>query len=307
MSLHELPADLLRDLLLNVEGEISAACPFAFLLDDESAGELQPHLAWLEEHELLDSPAEQGGRVAIAPALRHALDILVRPVRRILVSELDQQGMRRSVHVSDGAEAVIAMFDSQHCLVSDPLDLESFCTALVEAIGPPKVDPTSPPLQLPTATLGFLGAVTGPWGETGEAVDAPGRPALAWPIERADGEERLTALIEDAEMGGEILEALIADHILQASNGKLDIHPDFVDWDRALSAGDLLEIQRLEIPDSDLTQAQPPVRAYFAGKPGERCLLWPAEDEPGQVILTQPTTEELRSVVGYLVGYIDSE
>lgn len=313
MPVHRIPAAVLRALLLNIEGEISAASPYAFLLDGDEDGQVEPHLEWLERHELLDSPPEQAGRVAIAPSLRLALDIVARPVRRILVSELGDSGIRRAMHVSDGAQVVVAMFTDETCLVSDPLDLEAFRDALVDTIGAPKNAASAlDPVQLKPAVLGLLGAIGGPWWGEGAAgangsVEAPDYPHLDWPVERKEAERRLAGLAGDPEFATEILDGLIADHILTPSDGELDIHPEFRPWQEALSAGEFLEIRRLEFPDSDLARTQPPVRGYFAGPQGGRILFWPAESAEGEVLLSRPSVEELRSVVGYLVGYVDLE
>jgi len=107
MALHEIPAETLRDLLLNIDGEISPACPYTFLLGETQEASLDPHRAWLKAHGLLDTPPEQDGRLALLPSLRRSLDIVARPIRRILVGEVSPQGTRRAVHVSDGAEVVV--------------------------------------------------------------------------------------------------------------------------------------------------------------------------------------------------------
>ncbi len=314
MPLHQIPAAVLRALLLNVDREISAASPYAFLLDAQEDGQIEPHLEWLEGNDLLDSPPEQDGRPAIAPSLRLALDILARPVRRILISELDDRGMRRAMYVSDGAQVVVAMFQDERCLISDPLGLEQFRDALVDSVAPPKESNSAvDPLQLHPSVLGFLGAVVGPWSSADEGAahgvssDASEFPELSWPINRPEAESRLTSLTGDAEFPGQFLDSLVVDRILKSSDGKLDIHPDFEPWHRALSSGKFLEIQRLEFPDSDLTRAQPPVRAYFAGPRGARILFWPAEAPAGENLLSRPSTDELERFIGYLVGYLELE
>lgn len=314
MVIHHIPAEILSALLLNIEGEISAACPYAFLLDGDVDTELEPHLQWLAQQDLLESPAEEDGRVAVAPSLRRVLDILARPVRRILISELGDGGMRRAMHVSDGAQVVVAMFDDENCIVSDPLELETFRDAVVDSIAPLKEGADVPdPVQLPPSVLGFLGAVAGPWwaeedaGADGAGPEAPEYPQLSWPIDRPEAESRLANLTGDAEFAGELLDGLVDDKILKSYGGKLRIHPDFEPWHKALSSGEFLEIQRLEFPESDLTRTQPPVRAYFAGSRGERILFWPSGTPPGEVLLTRPSADELESIVGYLVGYLELE
>jgi hypothetical protein len=311
MALHEIPAETLRDLLLNIDGEISPACPYAFLLGETQEASLDPHRAWLKEHGLLDTPPEQDGRLALLPSLRRSLDIVARPIRRILVGEVSPQGTRRAVHVSDGAEVVVAMFDQQECLLSDPVDLQAFRAGLVKAIGPAKGKSAPKPVQLDPAALRLLGAMAAfvP-GESGDASagtsnseEAP-TPA-SWPLPRADCVTRLTALVEDAAQGEEILESLIADRILAAEDGTVDVHPAFRPWHEVLSSGHFLEIQRVEFPQSQLQDVQPPIQAYFCGPAGERCLIWPTEDESGEVLLARPTAKDLKSLVGYLVGYLD--
>jgi len=311
MALHEIPAETLRDLLLNIDGEISSACPYAFLLGEPQEASLDSHRTWLEEHGLLDSPPEQDGHLALLPSLRRALDIVARPIRRILIGEVNPQGARRAVHVSDGAEVVVAMFDQQQCLLSDPADLETFRAGLVKVIGPAKAKFSPKPVQLHPAALRLLGAMAASVpAESGDDSDRASSSAeaptpAAWPLPRKDCVNRLTALVEDAAQGEEILESLVADRILAAEDGNVDIHPAFRPWHELLSSGHFLEIQRLEFPQSQLQDVQRPIRAYFCGPPGERCLIWPTEDESGEVLVSRPTAKDLKSFVGYLVGYID--
>ena len=311
MALHEIPAETLRDLLLNIDGEISPACPYTFLLGETQEASLDPHRAWLKAHGLLDTPPEQDGRLALLPSLRRSLDIVARPIRRILVGEVSPQGTRRAVHVSDGAEVVVAMFDQQECLLSDPVDLKAFRAGLVNAIGPAKGKSAPKPVQLHPAALRLLGAMAASVpAESGDGSAGAGSSEVAskpavWPVLRADCATRLTALVEDAAQGEEILESLIADRILAAADGTVDIHPAFRAWHEFVNSGHFLEIQRLEFPQSQLQDIQPPIRAYFCGLPGERCLIWPAEDETGEILLSRPTAKDLKTLVGYLVGYID--
>jgi hypothetical protein len=311
MALHEIPAETLRDLLLNIDGEISPACPYAFLLGDTQVAPLDPHRAWLKEHGLLDSPPEQDGRLALLPSLRRSLDIVARPIRRILVAEVSPRGARRAVHVSDGAEVVVAMFDQQGCQLSDPVDLEKFRGGLVKAIGPAKGKSAPKPVQLNPVALRLLGAMA-PFvrggsgdGSAGSSNSDESPTPASWPLPRVDCVTRLSALVTDAEQGEQILESLIADRILAADDGTVDIHPAFRPWHEGLSSGHFLEIQRLEFPLSQLQDVQPPIRAYFCGPPGQRCLIWPTEDGSDEVLLSRPAAKDLKSLVGYLVGYID--
>jgi hypothetical protein len=308
MALHEIPAEILRDVLLNIDGEISAACPYAFLLTESGEASLEPHRKWLEEQGLLDTAADQDGRLALIPSLRRALDIVARPIRRILVGEVTPQATRRAVYVSDGAEVVVAMFDQERCLLSDPADLKEFRSALVTAIGPAKGKSVPTPLVLPPAVLRLLGAVSGSGsiGSDDGAGLAAAKPALAgWPMSRSDLEARLGSLLEDKGAGAEAVKGLIADQILAATDGMVDLHPSFRPWHEAITSGHALEIQRLEYPQGGLQDAQPPVRAYFWGPVGERCLMWPAGDETGEILLSRPTARDLKTVVGYLVGYAE--
>ncbi len=99
----------------------------------------------------------------------------------------------------------------------------------------------------------------------------------------------------------------IKDQILTQTNGSVDIHPSFQPWHKAITSGYFLEIQRLEYPEGQLARALPLARAYFWGPPGERCLAWPSEAGSGEILLSQPTLEELQSFVGYLVGWVEVE
>lgn len=308
MSLHEIPAEVLRDLLLNVEGEISPASPFAFLFTDEVEGELEPHLKWLEKNKLLQSPAKQNGRVALEDPLRRSLDILARPVRRIVVSEVTADGPRRSVHVSDGFEVVVAMFNETHCLVSDPLELEAFRDGVLAELGPPAKSRKAPePIRTHPSELALLGSLAGEWAGPGADEERQSFAALEWPVSRSLAEERTGALLGDSEAALEALDAMTEDEILREAKGELSIHPSFKPYHAALTSSTFMEIQRLEYPDSSLENLQPLVRAYFAGPQGARCLIWPADGETGDVILSQPSVEELKSFVNYLVGYLDPD
>lgn len=298
MALHAIPPEILRDLLLNIEGEITPACPFAFLLTEPGDADIGPHRGWLEEHDLLAEPPEQDGRLALTPTLRRSLDILARPVRRILVAEVSPEGARRSVHVSDGVEAVVAMFDPQNCQLSDPLDLKAFTAGLVKIIGPPKAKFVPKPIQVHPALLQLLGVALAEGKGQGE-------PA-AMPLSRESCAARLGQVLEDPAAGEMLLDQMIADRILSAEDGAVDIHPAFRPWHEAFTSGHVLEIQRVEFPEGRLQDAQPPVRAYFWGPAGERCLLWPAGGEAGAMLLARPTGKELKSFVGFLVGYAET-
>lgn len=309
MSLHEIPAEIFRDLLLNVEGEISAASPFAFLLTEQVEAELEPHVNWLKRHKLLQSPARQNGRLRLQDPLRRSLDILARPVRRILISEIDADGPRRSVHVSDGAEVVVAMFNESDCIVSDPLDLKTFRDGVLKELGPPSKSKKAPdPLRLHPVGFAFLGGLVGAWTyppNPGEKPPPEPFPELEWPLERSLAEQRLGALLDDPQAGVDALDGLVGAHILQEKKGQLSVHPSFKPWHESLTSSTFMEIQRLEYPKSSLAEIQPLVRAYFAGPKGARCLIWPVDGELGDVVLSRPTAEELQSVTNYLVGYVD--
>lgn len=311
MSVHEIPADIFRDLLLNIDGEISSASPFAFLLTEEVEGKLDPHLKWLKQNKLLQSPAKQNGRLALQDPLRRSLDILARPVRRILISEIDADGPRRSVHVSDGAQVVVAMFNQTHCIVSDPLDLEAFRDGVLEALGPPPKSKVAPnPYRLHPVGLAFLGSLAAEWVDrSGTEDDQQRQPfaSLDWPIPRSVGEQRLAALLDDPEAGVAALDSLVESQILQEKKGELSIHPTFRPWHEAVTSSTFMEIQRLEYPNSSLAEIQPLVRAYFAGPKGARCLIWPIDGESGEVVLSRPTADEMKSFVNYLVGYAELE
>jgi hypothetical protein len=304
MALHEIPAEVLRVLLLNIDGEITAACPYAFLLTEPGEASLDPHRAWLDEHGLLDAPPEQDGRLALIPSLRRSLEIVARPIRRIIAAEVTPESAHRSVHVSDGAEAVVAMFDQRSCRLSDPLDLKSFTDGLVTIVGPSKAKSAPKPIQIHPALLQLLGVALAE-GAGGSENGLEPTTEAAMPLSRQGCAARLGQLLEDRTQGEELLESLIADQILSADNGAVDIHPEFRPWHEAITSGHVLEIQRLEYPGGRVQDAQPPVRAYFLGPAGKRRLIWPAGDEDGEVLLTRPTAKELKSFVGYLVGYAE--
>ncbi len=310
MAVREFPVEVLRDLLINIDGDISAASPFAFLITGDLEGSLDPHIPWLEEHGLLDTPSEQHGRLALLPSLRRSLDIAARPIRRIVVSQIGPEDRKRSVHVSDGAEVVVAAFDEKSCILSDPLEMEAFRDTLVEVIGPASESDESPaPLQLHPAVLAFLGAVAGPWVPADDLVSDVEDldSALEWPVERTDAEARLATLLGGPDAATEVLDSLVEDQILETADGKFDIHPAFQVWHRAIRSGVYLEIRRQEFPQGDLAQLQAPVHGLFLGSPGGRCMLWPAGNGSEEILLSHPTAEELKSVVGYLVGWIDSD
>jgi hypothetical protein len=303
MALYEIPPDLLRDLLHSVEGEISSASPFRFLLVDAPEPDPESYMAYLEEKDLLDSPPEQDGLLALQPSFRRSLDVLARPIRRILIAESKDGEGKRAVYSSDGNYVVFAMFDQENCLVSDPVELETFRDSLVEAIGPPKKSKAEPkPYQFHPAVLMFLGAIQGPWNvENGSGLNK----ALKWPVARSDVEERLTELIEDANGADQLVDALIGDKVLSTNDDQLDIHPNFKPWHQAITTADFLEIQRVEIPNGDLRQTLSPVQAFFVGNQGKRCLIWPVGDDSGEVLLLQPSGEDLNGLAGYLVGWLD--
>jgi len=198
----------------------------------------------------------------------------------------------------------MAMFDKENCLVSDPLDLEAFRDALVDAIGAPKKKKSAAkPYRIHPATLTFLGAIQGPWNsDNGNELNQK----LNWPVARSDAEARLAELIDDAAGAEQLIDSLVADKILSADEDRLDIHPEFKDWYDAIITGDVLEIQRLEFPDSDLQWALPPVRAIFLGTQGNRCLIWPIGNQSDEMLLSRPSGEDLKRIAGYLVGWLDS-
>ena len=304
MALHEFPPDVLRDLLLSTDGEISSASPFRFLVTNASKPDLQAHMEFLESKSLLDSPSEEDGLVVLQPPLRRALDVAASPIRRILVAEAKAGEGKRSVYVTDGSHVVITMFDRETCFLSDPADLESFRDSLVEAIGvPQQKQKRGKTYQLHPTALTFLGAIQGPWNvDNGSGLGK----TLKWPVSRKKAEERLTELLEDEDQANALIDALLADSVLGASNGKLEIHPEFEYLHAAMNSADLLEIQRLEIPGGELEKTLAPVQGLFFGTAGQRCLVWPVGDDSDEVLLFQPDGDELKRLTGYLVGWLDS-
>ena len=305
MAQYEIPPDVLRDLILSIDGEIKGTSPFYFLLVDSEEPSLESHKPFLEQQGLLDSPPEQdGGLLALKPSFRRSLDVLARPIRRVLITEAKDGKGSRSVYSSDGTDVVIAMFDKENCLVSDPLDLEAFRDALVDAIGAPKKKKSAAkPYRIHPATLTFLGAIQGPWNnDNGDEFNKK----LKWPVARTEAEVRLAELVDDAAGAEQLIESLVADRILSADDDRLDIHPDFKDWYDIIISADVLEIQRLEFPDSDLQRALPPVRVIFLGTQGSRCLIWPIGNRTNELLLSRPSGEDLKGIVGYVIGWLDS-
>ena len=295
MAQYEIPPDVLRDLLLSIDGEIKGTSPFYFLLVDAEEPSLEGHMPFLDQNGLLDSPPEQDdGLLAIKPSFRRSLDVLARPIRRVLISEVKDGKGSRSVYSSDGTDVVIAMFDKENCLVSDPLDLEAFRDALVDAIGAPKKKKSAAkPYRIHPATLTFLGAIQGPWkSDSGDGFNK----RLKWPVARSAAETRLAELVDDAAGAEQLIDNLVADNILSADDDRLNIHPDFKDWYDAIITADMLEIQR----------ALPPVRAIFLGTQGNKCLIWPIGDQSEEMLLSRPSGEDLKVVAGYLAGWLDS-
>lgn len=305
MSLYEIPAEVFRALLINVDGKISLASPFAFLLNGEFPTSLEPHTDWLEENGCLASDAHEGLPLALVPTLRTALDIVARPIRTITINEVTPKQMRRAVYASDGYEVTTAMFDETSCFVSDPVSLEAFHGDLVEAIGSAADSRLEgPPFQIHPAVLQMLGLAAGPFGPE-DKVPSKSKPArFGFPVARSMFEERLTDQLEDSEAAGEFVDALLADEILIMKKTKVDIHPKFAPWFQAISSGDFLEIQRLEFPDEQVQGALPPVQGLFLGRGENRCVMWPVEPPSDEVILAKPTPDELSEILGYLVGYI---
>lgn len=306
MTIHAIPAEIFAALLMNIEGSIHPASPFRFLLEEGEGHDLQPHVEWLESQGYLDSEAAQEGEVALLAELYRSLEIAARPIRRVTVSEVNPAETRRAVYVSDGVDVVVAMFDQQNCIVSDPADLESFHTGMVEAVGI-RADGSREPLQLHPAALTLFGALVGPTGEgdEGSLAGAQGPGQVDWPLERTAVQARLAELLEEEQLAENLVEALLGDEILAADDGRIDIHQDFRPWHQALSSGHILEVQRVEFPQGQLDGAGLPIQAYFFGPSGERVLMWPAADDSGEILLTTPTDEELRGVMGYLVGFAE--
>lgn len=309
MAVYEIPTDTFRNLLINIDGEISPASPFAPLLTDEVSGDLEPLLPWLEEHDLLDSPAKQNGKVALLPSLRRSLDVVARPIRGIIVSEIGLESSQRAAYVTDGIDVSIAMLDPNNCRISDPVDLEAFRDDVLIGIGSGgKQSKKNPGYRLHPIVLTILGSLQGPWGDDGnEDAPEPIFQALTWPISRLECEVRLKELLgEDADME-EILGGMIEDNILESENSTLNIHPEFAPWYDRINSGHFLEIQRLEIPDSDISRLSSAVRAVLVGPKDDRVVMWPADDDTGDVLIFKPTAEELLSFVNFLVGWADIE
>lgn len=305
MSLYKIPAEVFRSLLVNIDGDISLASPFAFLASGEFSTSLEPHLDWLEKNGCLASETTEGEPVELVPALRTALDIVARPIRTITISEVTPQQMRRAVYASDGYEVTTAMFDEETCFVSDPVSLEAFHGELVEAIGMgADSEIEQPSFRIHPLVLQVLGMAAGPVGPEDEALSKPKTTRLGFPVARSKFEARLAGQLEDPQAASEFVDALIADEILTLKKTKLEIHPKFVPWYQAISSGDFFEIERLEFPDEQVQRALPPVQGLFLGEGEYRCVMWPVEPPSDEVVLARPTADELGEFVGYLVGYI---
>jgi tetratricopeptide (TPR) repeat protein len=281
MRLFEIPPEVCKTLLHESGSPVAPASPFAFLLKGDSLAPLDSHKAWLQERGWLQADG-------LMPALQRALEIVAQPRQRITVTDATPQGFQRAVYVSDGHDAVVAMFTKDHCIVSEPVSRNTLIQDLHE-----KLAGTSPayeepaPLQLRLDVMRVLGVLL-----KNETL-----------IRFSDADEKLAALFENPMLARQVVNALVEDEILEPQGDELAVHPAFHRYHRAITSNARFEVRVLDLPGGEIPSDPSPRRLFFLGPQGERVLLTPLDGEGEMVGLVGSSPEELKRLVGQTLDF----
>ncbi len=290
--------------LLQANAPVESVCPFGFLLPSDKSvhteAPLVPHLEWLRQNQLLSAGGE-----ALTTRWQRAMTILARPCRRICVTNSAEGKAHRVMFVSDGEMLIFAMFDRQHCLISEPFSYDVSVERLLRTIGVPEVEEeqlqplcTSPDVMRLMGALAEAGLVERPSKAHGKDNT---RSVRALSERRA--EEVLGDVLGDPAIGSALLVDMMADKLILAERQKVWVHPQFAPWHRAISSGAMLEVVRQELPQGQPSSASlEKQRGVFLGPAQRRCLTWPSPSQPGEVILAYPTHKQLRHILLFLLG-----
>ncbi len=308
-SLSKVPPSVMSA-LLREQHPIAPACPFGFLLQSKepasgSSEERDPkHQAWLEQAGWLN------GEGKLQAGWRQTLRILAQPCQRLTLTEQSPEKVRRRLFVSDGYKLVFAMFDRQHCWVSEPVTYAAMLEQLVRSVGVPDPDQkTHPPLQTTPDVLRILGALA----EGGLTLSpsqrdrkANARPVLGLSEQRA--EEILGDVLQDPVMGSALLVDMIYDQIVLSDQVKIWVHPNFSVWHSAIVSGATFHLLREDLPEGNPTvEDKSQQKGVFLGGASTRCLMWPSPSDPHSILLARADRTTLQSILLFLIGAPDSD
>lgn len=308
-SLSKVPPSLMAA-LLQEHHPISAACPFGFLVSakesqGESSGERSAaHQEWLQQAGWLNREGK------LLPAWRQALRILAQPRQRLTLTDQTSDKVRKRLFVSDGQKLVFAMFDRQHCWVSEPVSYAALLEQLVRSVGISDPDRKLPaPLQTTPDVLRLLGALA-EGGLTQQPSQrerqASSRPASGLSEQRA--EEILGEVLNDPVMGSALLVDMIADQIVLSDQGKIWVHPNFAVWHEAIVSGATLHVLREDLPEGKVSEDNATTqRGVFLGANAHRCLMWPSPSDPHSILLARAERKTLQSILLFLLGAPDAD
>lgn len=292
--------------LLQAYEPVDSLSPFGFLLQGKNLpGEnaLAPHLGWLKQNHMVSADEE-----GLLPNWAKAIKIAARPSSRITITDTMAEKKRRVLCVANGQEMIFAMFDRQHCLISEPFSYEVSVERLVRSIGlleaeQPQPLVTSPDVVRIMGALAEAGLAERPTKHL--SAREKSQPARTLSEQRAA--EVLGEVLRDPVMGSALLVDMMADKLILEEQGKVWVHPQFLPWHRVISSGAMLEVVRQDLAAGESSQeVKLAQRAVFLGAVKERCLTWPSPGQNGEVILAYPTRKQLREILMFVLGAPDN-
>lgn len=308
----------MKALLCEAISEVAPACPYAFLLQEDGPTSLAPHWEWLKAQKLV-VPADIGA--APLPSLRSdvlpegwawsvwfapALALVAQPRARLRIIRSGKDGVAGASHILDHRAVMVAQLDQDHCVLSDLLPLPDLMDRLVKEIGVPGSSAPTP-LRTDHKVIRVLGALAA----AGLAVSGQKKSEIAStpPLIAPQIVDILASVVEDKSLATTLMEDLVTDQLLVFEHGNALFHAKFSPWHQALTSGEQLEIHRLELPNGNLPvrSQEQTTRLFFLGPSGQRCLVWPVGDGSHEVILSRPALQDLRTFLGTVVGWSDTE
>jgi hypothetical protein len=296
---------------------MAPACPYAYLLKDQSVKPIDTHLSWLKAQKLLipiaeDSSVDMPGLRSDSaptgwfwsPTFARSLAIAAQPRVRIRIISSGASGMTAASHVTDNRAIALAQIDTENCLLSEPLPLSDFAERLIAEIGHPSDTPPIP-LRTEHKTIRLLGVLAaaglGFSDQRKSTDDAPQAMSLQQLT------DVLVELFADQQLAEALIQDLLADQLLTKDDEGFWFHTQFAPWHKAISSGEQLEIHRLDLPDGQLPSSteDSSIRLFFLGSKGQRCLVWPVSDQSHDVIIARPQYDDLRALIDTAIGYFD--
>ena len=228
--------------------------------------------------------------------MRRILRVLGMPRKHYKVALHDHKQQVRFFSYGNGKDIVVAAFGKdEEVAVSRPLSFGQFLTGVLNHIGP---NPNAKPgkdlnvLRFNRANFNLIHRLI----DAGLPNEAQTFEAL-WPTVRDVYPEESQARL--------LFDALTEDGVLVAHETNYQFAPTFEGWVQALSSGEHMLVERMNLKGGKLSADGPHDRAWFFGPSGARFSVFQADDDTNDVLLCRPTAQDLRTLLGVLLGETD--